>query len=448
MKNLNDVNGDEFINSLENKELIIYEDVQGSKLYVQYNGDRFIIKPRSFKNDELNFIDLAIQKYYNKIFFFLHSLPSYITDIINKNWWFCFEYLPDTKPANIEYNRVPLNNLILTSIVKNGKHKFNYDEIVEYSNLFNVDPIPLIFKGKLTGKQIEVIRLFIKTKEEDLKLVFGEENFAKFFYTILNANMTNSFLMKDDKFNTNLEKIIIRISDNDQYTFEILNPLYKKNSDSNYSEYSQVYSLIIINFLEFLQLKSISTYKPKGLTFDEMYINLISIIFNDYMSNIKNDILKWDIVIPDFMNTESNFRLNVNLIRNKETKNYILSNEKIEYVFKIILSSFNKLRKKPLGLMTIKTVELLNETVNDIRKHIEHCLTIDRDYRFQKIDLLNFGEYFKIPQEHDGGGDIYPNMRPNFDKEVTSVDNISKKKKESSKGTSSKSTNPKTTKIK
>jgi hypothetical protein len=342
-----------------------------------------------------------------------------------------------------------MNNLILTSIVKNGKHKFNYDEIVEYSNLFSVDPIPLIFKGKLTGKQIEVIRLFIKTKEEDLKLVFGEENFAKFFYTILNANMTNSFLMKDDKFNTNLEKIIIRVDGDDKYTFEILNPLYKKNSDSNYSEYSQVYSLIIINFLEFLQLKNISTYKPKGLTFDEMYINLISILFNDYMSNIKNDILKWDIVIPQFIGNEQ-FKLNVNLIRNKETKNYILSDEKIEYVFKIILSSFNKLRKKSIGLMTEKTVELFNETVNDIKKHIETCLNIDREYRFQKIDLLNFGEYFGIKSEQDSGGDVYPNMRPNFDKEVTSVDNITKKKKgkESTPGSSSKLTNPKTTKMK
>ena len=85
-----EVTTDEFIKNIDNKELIIYEDIQGSKIYAKFNGDRFIIKPRSIKNDELSFVDLAIQKYYNLVYAFLHSLPSYITNMLNKHWWFCF----------------------------------------------------------------------------------------------------------------------------------------------------------------------------------------------------------------------------------------------------------------------------------------------------------------------------------------------------------------------
>jgi len=430
MINLNEKpNVDKFISSLQDQELIVYEDIEGTKLYIQYNGDRFIIKTKSFKGDELNFVDLAVQKYYNKAFAFFHTLPSYITDILNKNWWFVFEYLPDEISSNIKYKKVPKNNLILTSIVKYNKHKFNYDEIVEYSNLFGVDPIPLIFKGKLTSKQIEVINLFLKTSNDDLKFIFGEDNFAKFFYNILNPSIDNSFLMEDGEYNNNLEKIIIKIDGNDRYTFEILNPMFEKNRDNNMTEHSQIYSLIIINFLEFLQLVNIEKYKPKGLTNDEMYINLICDIFNDYIFNMKEDIEKWDIIIPEFIKKDK-FKININLIRNNKTREYIKSNSKIEYIFKIILGSYNKKRKKPIGIMTDNTVELLNNMVVRIKKHIDNLLNINKEYRFKKIDLLNFGEYFNLKTDKDGSGEIYTDIGVQFeDEEKTEITKGKKGKK-------------------
>ena len=430
MINLNEKpNVDKFISSLQDQELIVYEDIEGTKLYIQYNGDRFIIKTKSFKGDELNFVDLAVQKYYNKAFAFFHTLPSYITDILNKNWWFVFEYLPDEISSNIKYKKVPKNNLILTSIVKYNKHKFNYDEIVEYSNLFGVDPIPLIFKGKLTSKQIEVINLFLKTSNDDLKFIFGEDNFAKFFYNILNPSIDNSFLMEDGEYNNNLEKIIIKIDGNDRYTFEILNPMFEKNRDNNMTEHSQIYSLIIINFLEFLQLVNIEKYKPKGLTNDEMYINLICDIFNDYIFNMKEDIEKWDIIIPEFIKKDK-FKININLIRNNKTREYIKSNSKIEYLFKIILGSYNKKRKKPIGIMTDNTVELLNNMVVRIKKHIDNLLNINKEYRFKKIDLLNFGEYFNLKTDKDGSGEIYTDIGVQFeDEEKTEITKGKKGKK-------------------
>jgi hypothetical protein len=420
-----DVN--KFTDALEGKELIIYEDVQGSKIYVNYNGDRFIIKPRSLKNDELNFVDLAVQNFYNRAFAFFHTLPSYVTNMLNKNYWFLFEYLADEKTSNIQYKRLPKNNLILTSIVKSGKHTFNYEEILEYSKLFDIDPLPLIFKGKLTSKHLEVIRLFLKTSKEDLKFVFGEESFAKFFYNILNPNMTNSFLMDKENFNDNLEKIIVRVDGDDKFTFEILNPLYQKNVDENSTEHAQVFSLVLMNFLEFLQLKDIEFYKPKGLTKDEMYINLISVLFNDYLLNMKDDITNWDIIVPEFIKDDK-FKININLIRNKDTKELVKSSPKIEYVFKIILGSYNRKRKKPIGIMTENSVDLLNKMIDKINKHLENLLNINRDYRFQKIDLLNFADYFDMKFDKDASGEIYPETSIQFDKEEQTSMQKGKKK--------------------
>jgi hypothetical protein len=427
-----EVTSDEFIKNIEGKELIVYEDIQGSKIYVRYNGDRFIIKPRSIKNDELSFVDLAIQKFYNKCYAFFHTLPKYVTDILNQNWYFCFEYLTDNKPAHIEYSRVPLNNLILTSIVKNGHHMFNYEELLEYAKLFDVDVLPLIYKGKLSDKQIEVLRLFIKTTEEDLRFVFGDDNFAKFFYNILNPNIENSFLMKDGEYNDNLEKIIIRIDGDDKFTFGILNPMYEKNKEENQTEHSHVFSLIVISFLEYLQLKDIKNYKPKGLTKDELYINLISLLFNEYIANMKEDIEGWEFFVPNFIKDDK-FKINIDLIRNKDTQNLIKSSTKIEYLYKIILGSFNKYRKKPIGIMKDSTVELFNKMVDKISKHLEYLLSINREYRFQKIDLMNFGEYFKLEFDRDAGGEIYPDVSVQFEKEPETQTSKDKKGKEITK---------------
>ncbi|MCK9415234.1 hypothetical protein M0Q97_01085, partial [Candidatus Dojkabacteria bacterium] len=124
------------IELLQNKELLIYEDIQGAQIFVKWDGQKFIIKPKSISNTELNFVDLAIQNFYNTVFNHCYRLPEYVTNLLSPTWWFCFEYFPDNQPAHIEYKKIPKNNLILTCIVKGTKYKYNYNEIIEYAKLF------------------------------------------------------------------------------------------------------------------------------------------------------------------------------------------------------------------------------------------------------------------------------------------------------------------------
>jgi hypothetical protein len=238
--------------------------------------------------------------------------------------------------------------------------------------------------------------------------------------------------MNDEMFNENLEKIIIRIDGDDKYSFEILNPLFQRNNEDNLTEHSQVFSLIIVNFLEYLQLVNIEKYKTKGLTDNDMYINLICTLFNDYMANMKEDVEKWDIIIPQFIKNDK-FKININLIRNKDTRELIKSGDKIEYVFKIILGSFNKKRKKPVGVMTENTVELFNKMVERINKHIEIQLNINREYRFKQIDLLNFADYFDMKFDQDAAGEEYPDVGIQFEKEPTTQELKGKKGKTTKK---------------
>jgi len=405
-------NGDDFTKILKDKDLLIYEDVQGSKIYVKYTGEKFIIKPKNLRNEPINLIDLAMQKFYNQAFIYLHTLPEYIIDILNKNWWFCFEYFPSSQPANIEYSRVPKNNLLLTSIVKGNKYVYDYDEINEYAKLFDVDALPVLFKGKLNQKQLEVIELYLNTNEEDLKYVFGEDNFAYFFYKILNPKLENSFLMNNE-FNKNLEKIVIKIDGNVKYSFEILNPLYSKMEFHNNSEYVEIYSLILVKFLEFVQLTNLDKYKNGKITREEIYIDIVSDIFNDFMNSNEKYLLEWKITIPKFFK-EDKFKINTDLINNGKTIEYIKSDDKIEYIFKCILGSLQKKKKKNIGVFTDVTLDLFNNFVFKLSKKIDSILKVNIEYKFQKSDLINFRDYFNLKYDTDAGDDFYPDVFDEF----------------------------------
>jgi hypothetical protein len=367
-----------------------------------------------------------MQNYYNPAINYFETFDKRIKGLMPKKWWFCFEYFPDEMPANIEYQKTPKHNLVLTAISKSGKFDYTVDEIEEYSRLFDVDSLPVIFQGKLSDRMKEAITYFINTSEEDLEYVFGENSFAYFFYKLLNPNLTNSFLMEDN-FQENLEKIMIRVSDDD-ITFQILNPLYQRVSNDNSTEFTEVYTLILVNFLTFCQSLNLEDIKLKGNRRDELYLYLICKLYNIYISDVREDLISFDFVIPEFFDKEK-FKINVELIPNKLTKELIEDNSKLEYIFKVILGSLNKKKKKPIGVFTENTVILFNKFVDDIQTLLDNHLNKIREVQLKNKQLLNFGDFFDIEYDVDGAGESYPQVWDEI--EASSND---KKKKGKGKG--------------
>jgi hypothetical protein len=427
LKTINDLENGNLLNSMFSGEITIFEDIQGSKIWVNWDGQDFIIKPKSINNDSINLIDLAMQNYYNSAIDYLNSLDIRVKSLLNRKWWYCFEYFPDNQPANIEYQKLPKNGLVLTSIYKNGKYVFNIDEIDEYSRLLNVDMIPVIFHGRLTERMIEAIKYFLNTSEEDLEYVFGDKSFSFFFYKILNPLSENSFLMEDE-FQENLEKLIVRVEDGD-ISFQLLNPLYKRMSDDNSTDYVEIYSLILVNFLNYCQSINFEEIKLKGDKKDEIYIQLICKIYNFYLDEVKDDLLNFDFIIPDFFDKEK-FKINKELIPNKLTKEYLEQDSKLEYIFKIILGSFNKKRKKPIGIFTENTVKLFNLFVDEINKLIDTHLNKIHEIELTRAGLLDFNEFWEIEYDTDGDGVVYPDV---FDEIQKGSDDKKKKKKDGGK---------------
>ena len=411
---LNGSNDQELLSSIFDNEIVVFEDIQGSKIWVNWDGKEFAIKPKSIGSESINLIDLAMQNYYNPAIKFFESLDIRVKSLLNRKWWFCFEYFPDNQPANIEYSRVPKNNLVLTALNKSGKYDFSIEELDEYARLFDVDMLPIVFQGKLNERMIEAIKYFLNTSEEDLEYIFGEKSFAFFFYKILNPSSQNSFLMDEEDYQNNLEKLIVRTMKGD-LSFEILNPLYKRISDNNSTEFVEIYTLILVNFLNFCQSFNLDEVKLKGSKRDEIYIYLISKLFNVYISEVKQDLLDFDFTVPEFFDKEK-FKINTELISNKLTKDYIKESDKLEYIFKVILGSFSKKRKKPIGIFTDNTVILFNVFVTDINNYIEKYMNKIHEVELTRAGLLDFGDFFEIQYDSDGEGEVYPDVYSEFEK--------------------------------
>lgn len=405
--NMNESESEQLLNSLFNEELIVLEDIQGSKIWVNWNGTEFIIKPKSLSSEPINLVDLAMQNYYNPAVEYFNSLDTRVKSLLNKKWWFCFEYFPDNQPANIEYDRIPNNGLVITGIHKSGKYDFNVEELAEYARLINVEIIPVVFQGRLTERMIEAIKYFLNTSEDDLEYVFGEKNFTFFFYKMLNPSTESSFLMNGD-FQKNVEKLIFRLTSGDT-SFELLNPLYKRISDTNSTDFVEIYTLILINFLNFCQSIQISDVKIRGNNREEVYLSLICRLYNLYLAEVKDDLLDFEFVIPEFFDKDK-FRINKSLIDNKTTKDYIEENSKLEYIFKVILGSLNKKKKKPIGIFTDSTVSLFNRFVDEISGTIDEYLGRASEIELARAGLLDFGDFFDIKYDTDADGEVYPDV--------------------------------------
>jgi hypothetical protein len=124
---------------------------------------------------------------------------------------------------------------------------------------------------------------------------------------------------------------------------------------------------------------------------------------------VKDDLLKFEFVVPEFFDKDK-FRINTELIPNKLTRTYIKEDKKFEYYFKVILGSFNKKRKKPIGLFTESTIEIFNKFVDLIQKKIDEYLNRKSEVELTKSGLIDFGEFFDIKYDTDSEDKVYPDV--------------------------------------
>lgn len=410
---LNEIEGKQFLKRLQIEPIVIYEDVQGSKIFVKWTNQGVEIRPKRSDADPLNPIDLAVQKYYGLAYDYLRSLKPSIISLLKKGWQFCFEYFPDEQPAHVKYDIVPQNNLVLTCILKGKKYVQDFEELDEYARVIGVDSVPVLFKGVLSEVQYDLIERFLSTSQHDLEYIFDQDsNFSHFFYSILCPGSKSSFLMLEGNFQENSERLIIRFEDNDEINLALLNPMYKKGIESDMTEHVEVYSLFLLSFIEYSQLIDIKTIKAEGDNRGDLYLDIMCKMFNRFITANLEQILDFEFDIPKFFREEK-FKIDPDRIKNNITLQHLRIDPKIEYVFKVIVGSFQRKRTKPIGIFNDMSVIVFNDIVDKIQTRIDEITRDARPVSVLDKGTLTFDEYMSA----DAEGHVYPDVYNKFDKE-------------------------------
>jgi len=394
--------GQQLIEDLIKDYLVVSEKLSGSSFSFKKNGEGITFY-KGGNQKPINLIDRTIMVYYEKPINFIKSVTSKNLSSIPENWKFCFQYFVNTNPGIITYDRLPKNNLVLTHIkvmTPAGKVTKVIEDprvIRDWANALGVTPLLPLFKGYLTEDQKKKIKEFLETPKEDHAEIFSTNSFAEYLLRILNPNIQSTTLQNDlkkpiesivFKFYKSGTKQVIAAKLIDPYTINLMKekePIDMRKAPADINE------IILLDLLAFIEERGIKKHEILGDGEDMRYIELVSNIFNDYVTKRGKDIAKIDIEKADFAKGKE-FDLNVELIPSQRTKDILNSNPKLKDLFKIILGSLKKKRKNTGNIMTPSVIEDFNKMVDKVTDVIQ---TKD-DGKFKTFD-----DYLKIKSTNE-----------------------------------------------
>lgn len=397
--------GERFINELFNDYVIVTEKLSGSSFSFQKSGNGITFYKGS-SDKPINLVDRTLMVYYEKPIKHIENVSLNILNAIPENWRFCFQFFVNNKPVVIEYDNLPNNGLVLTHIITltpSGKTESVIDDpriISDWSNVLQVSPMIPIFKGYLSQKQKERIRNFISTPKEDHQEIFKTSSFAEFIISILNPELDSTILQNNLK--QPIDSIIFKFYRNnmsqsysakmvDPYTISIMSskePIELRKMPADINE------ILLLDLLGFIEERGLRTLQLTSSTPDERYIELMSNIFNDYVTKKGNDIKDLEIEKAKFAKGPE-FDLNLDMIKNSTTQDFLNRSEVNRNLFKIMLGSFRKLRDpaKVGNILTPSVIEDFNKIVKKIKeetdKEVDTSFKTYNDYVSAKNESIS-----------------------------------------------------------
>jgi len=361
--------GLDFIQDLFSFETLITEKLDGTAFsFEKIDGELHFYK----RNEEISLVDRTLMQYFEKPILYIESL-----DIkkIPENYRFNLEYFVNQGPVSITYDKLPKNHLVLTNIQNGNKIIDSPNELIKWAKVLQVEEPPIIFNGKLSEKQKEELINFLETPQENLLDKFKTVSFVKFILTILNPSLKSSHLMNDlDK---SIEGIVFKFNKNgDEFLAKIVDPIFQNHIQSKIKKETDKrdnssYLEVIEDFCFFFNKINLAKFELKESNDEKRYIELMSLIFNEFMhNNFYHDL---DFYIPDFLKREE-FTFNFSMIKNEVTLKILKSSEKNVQIFKTLLTTFKKTRLRPTELVKKEKIAEINNVVTQLNNKIHQKL--------------------------------------------------------------------------
>ena len=376
--------GKQFIDNLFDSFVTVNEKMDGSSF--NFERDRETGKFKFFKrnqNEPITLVDRTISKYYEKPIQYIESLPPHIIEKIPRGWRFGMEYFSNTKPVEIAYDHLPKNNLILSYVHKkdqNGKIAETIqskEELDSWADLIGIERPPIVFQGKLDNDQKSKILDFLNTPFKELVEKYKTNSFVSFIIGVLNPDLEKTALNNDTE--KSIEGIVFRFGDpgkeEEPVLAKMVDPVFTqlakdKASTRASQKPSDFLGVTILDVMNFVLENGIDSFESEGDTEDKRYVSFISDVFVRFIDQHGSKYKGTDFEEPSYLKKDE-FRLNRDILDDERVKSLLDEDDAYEPLFKLILNSFRKIRKRPSGIISGDVIEQFNMVVRDINKYIE-----------------------------------------------------------------------------
>lgn len=386
--------GIQFIEKLFNSYVIISEKLNATRFAFEKteNGITF------YKKDgKINSIERTLNQIFEEPIAYIENLPASVIDKIPNGYRYGFRYFHSSTPINIQYDRIPLNGLILTDMLKLSDEKVVDDPSIinSIAKVLKVEKPPIIWYGKLSDEQKEKLKDYLRSSEDLLKSRFKTDSFTKFIISILNPGMKKTALNNDVE--KPIDSIVFKfIGESGRETFyaKTVDPIIQQLSKTNEKEREpqDMYGIILSDVMEFIKINGLTKYYIPSGDYEEKYLHLVCKIFNDYIKKRGSKYEGVELNKASFRSIPQ-FDLNSGFIPDLTTRELLLQSKINKNVFKIILSSFYRPKRKASGFITQMMVSDLTEIVDKIKEKIENV-----DMKNEST-IMTFEQYLSIKKE-------------------------------------------------
>jgi cytidyltransferase-like protein len=220
---------------------------------------------------------------------------------------------------------------------------------------------------------------------------------------------------------------------------EMAKEKYNKKSEEKPSDFL---GLTIMDIMNFILEEGVESFNVSGDTDDERYISFISDVFVKFLGEYAYKYRGADFQEPDYLRKDE-FRLNLDMIKDKRVLKYLDTDDSYESLFKLMLNSFRKIRKRASGIITTGIIDQFNIVVSNI----ERIVTDNRKPSIQESESVpSFMDFKKsnlsskkidyVTSELDESGDELEDVDDPFysyNEFISTLETIDTTKKDKSK---------------
>lgn len=404
LQNILNTEGQEFIDNLLNKKVIVIEKLNAATLSfkkkhtseMDLNRKLTFYKGSGVNKKEITIADKVMTTFYANGMTYLSNMSNLIIDRIPANWTFVCRYFPNHQPSFINYSVLPKNNLVLSCIITNGGTKIdNVDDLRTWAEMFDIAYQEPVFKGYLSEYQKERLTDYIKDGSNN------KGSFARFIITMLNPSLTHS-IYQEDGFESPIDGFIFKFISDDGVTkpvsAKLIDPymsslIAKSKAKKGFDDNKDV---LLSDFTIFMMSQDLDSIILTEKTDDDRYLELFYRLFNRYIKFKKAQLEDFDIDTNDIVkeSIEIDFSVDIDKISNETTKKLLKENPEYRNIFKTLLGSFRT--KKPEDykslVMAPNVVRMFNTMVDKIA---------EKSKEGHKSKNLSFSDYLSTIKKKD-----------------------------------------------